>query len=164
MFVVHGTKKFLDRVKQPPAAVIPEPTTALGNWYATVLFWRPQAVLAVNEPTLLPVLLALAPAATVLERLPAAVATVLKAHRINEAFIDTEISEMAQCQLTKTANRSVLGVMNEFAYLSSVYRQDRHQHDLLDLSLRLAHVPCGPLDNSHLSPDRELVAHIAQHS
>jgi hypothetical protein len=34
----------------------------LGSWYATVLLWKPQVALLVNEKTLLPVLMPLAPA------------------------------------------------------------------------------------------------------
>jgi hypothetical protein len=68
--VVHGTKKLRDRVKGPGAEPIRESTTALGAWYATALFRRPHVALFVNESTLLPVLIPLAPAATVLERFP----------------------------------------------------------------------------------------------
>lgn len=70
MHTIHGTKKLLDRVKKPVGEAVETPTTALGNWYATALFWRPQAALFVNERTLLPVFVPLAPAAKVAERLP----------------------------------------------------------------------------------------------
>jgi hypothetical protein len=33
----------------------------LGQWYATAVFWKPQVALFVNESTLLPVLMPLAP-------------------------------------------------------------------------------------------------------
>ena len=82
MFVVHGTRKFLDRVSGPTAAAVEQSTTALGDWYATVLFWKPQVALFVNESTLLPVLVPFAPAATVIPRFTAAVATVLRVHRV----------------------------------------------------------------------------------
>jgi hypothetical protein len=50
----------LDRIK--PEIVAPgQSDTALGNWYATVLFWKPQVALLVSERTLLPVLMPLAP-------------------------------------------------------------------------------------------------------
>lgn len=68
MFTVHATKKLLDQIKVRPHSAPPEATTQLGNWYATALFWKPQVVLFVNEPTLLPILVPLAPAATVTDR------------------------------------------------------------------------------------------------
>jgi hypothetical protein len=45
------TKKFLDRVGRPTASPGDPSTTALGSWYATVLPWRPQVALFVNEMT-----------------------------------------------------------------------------------------------------------------
>ena len=55
MYTLHCTKKLLDRVKVPAMSAAQPPTTVLGNWYATALFWKPQIALLVNERTLLPV-------------------------------------------------------------------------------------------------------------
>jgi hypothetical protein len=52
-YTIHATRKLLDRVKRPVGAPV-EPATALGNWLATALFWKPQAALFVNERTFLP--------------------------------------------------------------------------------------------------------------
>lgn len=105
MFVVHGTRKLLDRVSEPVSAPVEQSSTALGSWYATVLFWKPQVALFVNEPTLLPVLMPLAPAGTVIDRFPAAVATVLEAHGVDRAFIEHEIANMST-----TSQRQRIGV------------------------------------------------------
>jgi len=51
VLIVRGTKKLRDRVKGPLAAADAESTTTLGDWFATVLFWRPQVALLVNERT-----------------------------------------------------------------------------------------------------------------
>jgi hypothetical protein len=59
-----------DRAGRPPAAADERSTTAMGSWYATVLFWKPQVALFVNETTLLPLLMPFAPAVTVLARFP----------------------------------------------------------------------------------------------
>jgi hypothetical protein len=64
MSTIHATKKLLTRVKGPSAPAEEIPTTTLGNWYATAVFWRPQVALFVNERSLLPLLIPLAPAAT----------------------------------------------------------------------------------------------------
>lgn len=156
MFTVHATKKLLDRVGRPGPAM--ESTTFLGPWYATALFWKPQVALFVNERTLLPVLMPLAPASTLLNRFPAHLAAVLSAHGAPPEIIDGELAQMSGHCLAKTANRSVVGVMNEFTYLADVHRSPTSAPDLLDLSQRLATTPCGPLYSRHVSPDRELAA------
>ena len=79
MYTIHGTKKLLDRVKYPVMPAVEDPTTALGNWYATAIFWRPQVAFLVNEATLFPVLLPLAPAASIAARFPDALESILKA-------------------------------------------------------------------------------------
>lgn len=62
---------------------------------------------------------------------------------------------------TSTASRSIVGVMNEFTHLAGVWHSPTGTDDLDELSLRLAQVPCSPLYKSHISPDRELAALIA---
>ena len=143
-------------------APVEQSTTALGDWYATVLFWDPRVALFVNESTLLPVVAPLAPAATVIARFPATVATVLAAHGLSNTFIEHEVAEMTEHRLATTKNRRVVGIMNEFACLGDAYRSSDGIGDLVVLSLRLSETPCGPLYASHGSPDRALAAFATQ--
>lgn len=53
VFVVHGTQRFLERVRGPVAGPL-DGTTLLGPWYATVARWRPQTALFVSEATCCP--------------------------------------------------------------------------------------------------------------
>lgn len=161
MFTLHATKKLLDRVKQPVLPPVSEPTTALGNWYGTVLFWRPQVALLVNERTLFPVLTPLAPASTLMARFPDALRQTLEARRVATEFIESECAAMVQGQYAKTASRSLLGTMNEFTRLAEGYRDHRGLSDPVAISLVLSETPCGPLYQRHISPDRELDAAIA---
>jgi hypothetical protein len=156
-FTVHATRKLLDRVKPPVLRSVTDPTPQLGNWYATVLFWKPQVALFVNERTLLPMLTPLAPAATLLDRFPRALAEVLHAHRLADAFVRSEIAALVDGSYARTENRSVVGIMNEFSYLARVHRDD-YADDLLALSVVLSRTPCSPLYKRHVSPDRELAA------
>ena len=80
VLIVRATNKLLQRVGPPTLQEGVQSTTLLGQWYATALFWKPQIALLVNEPTLLPVLMPLAPAATWPARIASRVATVLTAH------------------------------------------------------------------------------------
>jgi len=70
MFTIFATKKLLDRVK--PSVTVPGtvPGALFGDWYATALFCKPQVALLVNEKTLLPVLISLAPVADLEARFP----------------------------------------------------------------------------------------------
>lgn len=100
MLTLQCTKKLLDRVK--PQIVLPQPSTSrLGNWHATVLFWKPQLALLVNDRTLLPVLVPLAPASTLGLRFPIALKTVLVALGLPTEFIQTEIPGIDEVFLQK---------------------------------------------------------------
>ncbi len=138
-------------------------TTSLGSWYATVLFWRPQVPLFVNEATLLPVLVPLAPASSLLARFPTAVEAVFGRHGVIQSFIEAEIAQMAERRVATTKNRSVVGIMNEFTHLGEAFREKTASFDLEALSIHLSEVPCSPLYSRQISPDRELKATAAQH-
>jgi hypothetical protein len=158
VLIVRATKKLLHRIGPPSLGEGAESTTLLGQWYATAVFWKPQVALFVNEPTLLPVLMPLAPAATLLARFPQQVAVVLAAHGTPDTIIGEELQRMRDRRLAKTANRSVVGIMNEFTHLAEAYHGDTPVPDLPGLAMRLATTPCGPLYSKHVSPDRELDA------
>ena len=162
--IVHGTRKFLDRVRTPAAGPDDGSTTSLGSWYATVLFWRSQVALFVNEATLLPVLVPFAPATSLLARFQTAVEALFSRHALSQSFVEEEIAQMAERRLATTKNRSVVGIMNEFTHLGEVFREGAASLDLETLSIRLAQVPCGPLYSRRISPDRELTALAAQHA
>lgn len=153
--VLKCTKKLLDRVK-PSALQDVSSNALLGDWYATALFWKPQVALLVNEKTLLPVLMPLAPATDLATRFPVHLADVLATHGVPQRFIDHELAQMNEFRYTKTSNRSVVGIMNQFSYLAEGYREYLETKDLLALSLRLSETPCSPLYKRAISPDREL--------
>jgi hypothetical protein len=158
VLIVRATKKLLDRIGPPSLDEGEQSTTMLGQWYATAVFWKPQVALFVNEPTLLPVLMPLAPAATLLARFPQQVATVLAAHGTPDTTIGAELQQMRDHRLAKTANRSVVGIMNDFTHLAETYRDNTPEPDLLGLAMQLAITLCSPLYNKHIRPDRELHA------
>ncbi len=153
MYNLHCTKKLLDRLKRPIAAPT-ETDTRLGSWYATVLFWKPQMVLAVNERTLLPVLLPLAPAATLVERFPQAVGDALKALDVPEAVIAEELQAMGYGSVCKTANRSLIGMMNEFSLLAESYRHHFGTTEPIAVMKKLVITPCRPI--KYMSPQERL--------
>lgn len=92
----------------------------------------------------------LAPAATLLDRLPDHVGAVLDAHRAPERLIAAETQHMRQARVAPTANRSLVGSMNEFAYLAEVYRSDYPAGPDLLLSCRCG---CPPSPAGPCMPD-----------
>lgn len=163
MFVVHATARLLAKLGTPTVVEPSASTSSLGAWYATVLRWRSPGALFVNEVTLLPVILPLAPARTLCGRFPAALAAVLAAYDAPTRFIEAEIGEMDRFAVAKTANPSTVGMLTEFGFLAAVHRDHTPASDLTALAIRLARTPCGPLFTTHVSPDRALRAHLAEH-
>lgn len=157
MLVIRSTKKLRDRVKGAPAADGEASTSALGDWFANALFWRPHVALLVNSRTLLPVFMDLAPAATLLERAPATIEAVLRRHGVDETFLAAERKAMSEVRIAPTNDRRVVGVMNEFA-LHGEWVWKEGQHDLEALSLRMSSLIIGGPDEG--SPDRALAAVI----
>jgi hypothetical protein len=142
VLVVHATRALRERIPEP-AAAHDESTTTLGPWYATRLRWRRPAVLLVNQTTLLPLFLPMAPAASLLTRVPDAIAELLLHHDVPPLFVTAEHAAMTPIRLAPTADRSVVGILNEFTRLADWQRADTD--NLLGLSLRLAATPLGPL-------------------
>ena len=157
MLIIRGTKKLRDRVKGPEVVGDAESTTLLGDWFATALFWRPQVALFVNQRTFVPVFMELAPAATLLERAPVAIEAVLCLHGVDGAVVASEHDEMRDVRIAPTNDRSVVGVMNEFAFHGELHWNDGLR-DLEVLSMRLAGMPLGPLRGRTGIPDLELAA------
>jgi hypothetical protein len=146
VFVFRCTKRLYQRI-EPWAAPEREPltqsTTRLGDWTANiVIIRRQQLVLAVSNVTLLPVLLPIAPAKTLLIRFPEAVAQVLRALRIDPEKVATEVNAMGEVIVTSAKDRKVLGSLNDFVRMLDAYLDER---SLTDVALELAEAPCGPL-------------------
>jgi hypothetical protein len=163
MYTIHATNKLLTRVKGPFGPAVETPTTSLGNWYATAVFWRPQVALFVNERSLLPLLIPLAPAATLLERFPECLQVMLDRLDVNPAFIAAERWAMNEGSYAKTANRQVLGVMNRFEF-ELEYMRERYDDDLMQLSLWQSDTLAGPLRDGTRTPREELLAIVDQAS
>ena len=138
-------------MRAAPESDPPAPTTVLGDWYANLLYvGKQQLILCVSEKTLLPVVVPAVDAKLLSRRLPEAVFDVLKAIGISWGAIDRELREMQEATVGRTANRRVLGVMNDFAFAVPYRRADE---SLTGLALWLAETPCGPIKMN--SPDRE---------
>ena len=121
---------------------------------------KPQVALAVNARTFLPVFMPLAPAGKLLDRLPDEIVRILALHGVDQGTIDAARAEMADVRIAPTNDRSVVGVMTEFAFLGEHF----FEGDLTALSLRMASTPVGPLRATHRFPDQALAAVLADRS
>lgn len=113
--------------------------------------------LFVNERTLFPVVMPLAPAATLAQRFPVALKAALSSLGLPRGFVDAEIEGMAKVTYAKTSNRAVLGVMNQFAFLAEGYINPTNESEALALSVKLSDTPCGPLYKGAVFPSRALL-------
>lgn len=165
MLILRATKKLRDKVGGVPVEPNDSSTTVLGDWYANLLTWRHPHVIIVNARTLVPVITPLAPAKSLAERLPDVIADALLTLGVAQDVVDAERERMREVRIGPTLNRSVVGSMNDFAFLADNRRDDAGGLNALDLgalSKGLAHVPCGPLYKSHTFPDAELRAFLAR--
>jgi len=160
---VRATKKLLDRLPLVVGRSNGTPASHLGDWYATVVFSRPNLVLLVNELTLIPVLAPFAPSSSLLRRVPGEFAIALDDYGVPGDFIGMVVDGSKEIELDKTASRSILGVMNDYVQVMKRFRFDPgHPRDRLLMASRLAETPTRPLFDREGSPDRELMATVAR--
>jgi hypothetical protein len=122
MYTLRCTRKLLKRTDETPSSEAVSPTTVLGDWYANLLYLRPQQlVLAMNERTLLCALVPAAPAATVAERLRVGVGGLLRDIGVPAAKVEAELAAMERVAIGTTASRAVLGCMNDAVKMLGAY-------------------------------------------
>jgi hypothetical protein len=106
------------------------------------------------------VFMTLAPAATLLDRMPASISSVLRLHGVDDTIIASELAAMSDHRIAPTDNRSIVGVMNEFGIVGERMFGAVHG-DLPALSMRISTMIVRPLMKGTGSPDRELAAVVA---
>jgi hypothetical protein len=164
MYSIRCTRKLLDRgapIRLPPESAS---TTVLGDWYANIVFERPeQLIVCISERTLLPVIVLAKDFKRLPDRIAAAVETMLKAIRLPDQDIVEEISDMQQNHFAKTTDRRVLGSLNDFVFHVQDGTASRREDTLHERALRLAQMPCSVLQYSYPS-ESALAAFIANNA
>ena len=144
MFTLRCTRKLLRRLGvsplRGPSSELVAPTTVLGDWYANLLCTRPQQlVLAMNERSLLCVVVPASPGEDVGRRVREAVAELLPAIRVPAERVSAEVLAMESMTIGATASRAILGCMNDAALqLEATPRGRAEVRSLLDVELHLA--------------------------
>jgi hypothetical protein len=101
----------------PLSDVVPEASdTALGDWYVNrFVVDRQPLLLLVSAVTLLPLVVPARDVRALPNRLAAMLRRRLQRFALPAACLDAEMAAMASVCIAKTASRSILGVMNDFA-------------------------------------------------
>ena len=139
--VLRATAKLLSKLGVPDATP-PASTTALGDWYGTVLRMRQgHFVLAVAGATLLPVVLPAREPRTLPQRLVAAVSAVLTSFRVPVPAVEREVGAMAEMRYARTDNRSTVGVLMNLEQSLRFRLEDDPTFDIVEISRWLAETP-----------------------
>jgi hypothetical protein len=105
MYTLRCTQKLLRRIVGALPDSTAAPTTRLGDWYANLLFSKPQhLVLCVSERTLLPIVIPAKEIQLLPLRLADGVRDVLVALGIDPSLAEQEWEKMQSCQFGKTAS------------------------------------------------------------
>jgi hypothetical protein len=138
--IIRPTGDLAKRMKVKLKPVNAHSETRLGDWYSRdVVIENQQYILCVSEHGRLPIIFKAAPYSDFPTRLPDMVSAVLRGIGIPDEKVRVEVSQMREAILAKTANRSVLGSMNEFRFtLQRGSQASRLQHEPLRVSLWMA--------------------------
>jgi hypothetical protein len=150
MVVLRCTQKLLLRLKQAGDLPDVESTTRLGDWYGNFLrLGHRQYVLFVSERSRLPVIIPARDMRRLGIVLPDAVCGVLNAVGVSATDIAEERGRMSEIAFGRTRNRSILGTMNDFAFMAqqgNLHRPDTKSPE--ELVRFLAQTPILPLDGA----------------
>lgn len=147
MVILRCTRKLLVKLAVQLASVEEvRSTTRLGDWYADILFTaRQHVVLCVSEHARVPVVIPARELKTLPSRLPKALAQVLCDLAVPAEAIAREMAEMSAARIAKTASRSLLGTMNDYALAVTWALAKEPGLSLHRLSVQLTNTPVGPM-------------------
>lgn len=113
MLTVRCTRRLLTRLRATPSSEASSPTTRLGDWYAGIVPFRKPLAIFMSERTLLVVLVPLTPSVSLLARWKVQLRALLERLDVPPAAIAEELAACEPVVLAATANRRVLGCIDE---------------------------------------------------
>lgn len=145
MFVLRCTQKLLKRVGAPNAGDAVS-TTRLGDWFANlVVVDRRPYVLLVSERSRLPVVFPARRVKQLGAHLPDILEEVLATLGLPASAIRREVEEMRDYAVAPTNSRSVLGTLNEFAFMLQDRLHEEPDADLVAVAAWLSETPITAL-------------------
>ena len=116
MFAFRCTKILISKLKLPVTSDPPTPTTLLGDWYGHVLNIEHQRLmLFISDRSLLPIIMPLRERHNLLDNFKIRLAMVLFYLDIDSDMVSAELDRMDNLVVAPTANRSVLGSLNDLS-------------------------------------------------
>jgi len=142
MVVLRATRRVL--AKLPKATAIETPSdTALGDWYANqVMVGRHPLLLMISSRSLLPILEPARGVRQLPDRLPELVRRRLAAIDLPEDVVEAEVARMSPVRIDRTQDRSVVGILTEFAFMVQSYLRSLDDRGLRAAEADLARTPC----------------------
>ena len=150
MLVLRCTQKLLARLKRADNLPAVESTTRLGDWYGNILrIGRRQRLLFISERSRLPVVIPIREGKRLAEAFPDAVCEVLSNVGVAATDIADERSRMSEIAFGRTRNRSLLGTLNDFAFMAQSVDARRTEPESPEELMRfLAQTPILPLNGA----------------
>ena len=147
MVVLRCTQKLLVRLKQTSDLPAAESTTRLGDWYGNVLqLGRRQHLLFISERSRLPVVIPIRDGKRLRTVFPDAVCERLAFVGVAVADIADERGRMSGLAFGRTRNRSLLGTLNDFAFMAQSVDARRTEPESPEELMRfLSQTPILPL-------------------
>lgn len=150
MITLRCTKKLRKFLNVVPIDNAQPPTAALGDWYANLIpTLAGDLILFISEKSLLTVAIPTWESDHLVPLFRIRVANLLWMIGIPQKIIAIEVSHLAQVQFGKTASRSILASMNDFAWRYQMIAEESTGDARMSLSkteYKLSRMPCGALD------------------
>lgn len=158
MVIIRATKRVLNTLRNW-AAEEEESETSLGDWCVNrIVIDRKPLLLLVSSKSLLPIVTPARDLKNLPERLPDLVAARLRRLGVLERVVEAEVALMAPVAIAPIRDRSVLGIMVEFAKMAPSYLvpDDWNETTLPFLESWLARTPChaGGRSQDVIWPDK----------
>ena len=158
MVGLRATAKLL-RSLTPSEPTDARSDTALGDWYANrLVIDRIPIILMVSSASLLPILLRARGVRGLPDALPELVGARLHRLGVPRPLIDAEIGAMDPVYVSRTRNRSVVGILVDFGRLLPHYLpQGWNEGDFIEAEAKLETTPCFCSRPSHevVVPDQD---------
>ena len=150
MVVLRCTQKLFVRPKQVGDLLAVESTTRLGDWCGNMLWiGRRQPLLFISERSRLPVVLPITESKRLGTVFPDAVCERLAIVGVTAEDIAYERSRMSEIAFGRTMNRSLLGTLNDFAFMTQSGDARRTEPESPEELMRfLSQTPILPLDGA----------------
>ena len=146
MLTLRCTQRLLTRLKHKAATDAPPSTTRLGDWYANLLYVnQKQLALLVSERSLLAVLIPARELANLPASLTSAFTELMGAMGAPRKAMEVEVARMQELSFGPTANRSVLGSMNDMIFAVKFLLSHSPEKRLIDLAIDLGETPYSAL-------------------